>query len=108
MRSKEKIPEVGTQKQREPGSHLTEKPVIPEGSAEGDAAEPETKASETDCAPAFKNIRLNEEEENEVYIELAEFLLDKSLCQMSLKCLDYVTNKETTRVLFCLTKAKML
>jgi len=109
MRSKEKIPEVGTHKQREPGSHLTERKAPAEASAEGDA-EPEDKAKtyDIDCAPAFKDVRLTEAEQNGVYIELAEFLLEKSLCFLSLKCLDYVTDQGTTRVLFCLTKAKML
>jgi tetratricopeptide (TPR) repeat protein len=43
-----------------------------------------------------------------VYLDLAEFLLDKSLCNLSLKCLDFVTEKDSVRVLFCTTKAKML
>ena len=108
MRSKEKIPEVGTHKSREPGSHIVEKKQA-EQTTEGDA-EPEVKPKTYDieCAPAFNDIRLTEAEQNDVYIELAEFLLDKSLCFLSLKCLDYVTDKGTTRVLFCLTKAKML
>ena len=43
-----------------------------------------------------------------MYIELAEFLLEKSLCGLSLRCLDQVTDKDSVRVLFALTKAKML
>lgn len=88
---------------------MTERKAPAEASAEGEA-EPEVKAKtyDIDCAPAFKDVRLTEAEENGVYIELAEFLLEKSLCFLSLKCLDYVTDKGTTRVLFCLTKAKML
>tara|TARA_B110000285_G_C15118043_1_gene615350 strand:- start:362 stop:628 length:267 start_codon:yes stop_codon:yes gene_type:complete len=88
---------------------LTERKAPAEASAEGDA-EPEDKAKtyDIDCAPAFKDVRLTEAEQNGVYIELAEFLLEKSLCFLSLKCLDYVTDQGTTRVLFCLTKAKML
>lgn len=108
MRGKEKIPEVGTHKSREPGSHIVEKkPVDPPAEGEG---EPEVKPKTYDieCSPAFNDVRLTETETNEVYIELAEFLLDKSLCFLSLKCLDYVTDQGTTRVLFCLTKAKML
>jgi hypothetical protein len=65
-------------------------PTPSENSAEGDVVEAPPK-DENESAPAFKNIRLDEQEENEVYIELAEFLLEKSLSKMSLKCLDYVT-----------------
>lgn len=107
MRGKEKIPEVGTSKSREPGSHLVEKKAA-EPPAEGEEVEVKPKTYDIECAPAFTNVRLTETEQNDVYIELAEFLLDKSLCFLSLKCLDYVTDKGTTRVLFCLTKAKML
>lgn len=65
-------------------------PAPSENSAEGEAVEAPPK-DENESAPAFKNIRLDEQEENIVYIELAEFLLEKSLSKMSLKCLDYVT-----------------
>lgn len=66
------------------------------------------KTNEKESGPAYNNVRLTQEEENIVYLEFAEFLLEKSLCNLSLKCLDFVTDKDSVRVLFCMTKAKML
>ena len=53
-------------------------------------------------------MRLTEDEENNVLIELAEMLLDKSLCQLSKHVLEKVTDKNSVRVMFCLAKARML
>ena len=64
--------------------------------------------NEKDSGPAFGNVRLSQQEQNFFYLDLAEFLLEKSLCNLSLKCLDFVTEKDSVRVLFCTTKAKML
>jgi len=64
MRSKDKIPEVGSTKQREPGSQMTARLIPSDGSAEGEAAESEEKkkTNNIESSPAFKNIRLNENE----------------------------------------------
>lgn len=58
--------------------------------------------------PAFGGTRLSEEEENNVLIELAEMLLDKSLCALAKNVLDKVTDKNSVRVMFALAKARML
>jgi len=80
-----------------------------EAPAEGEeAVEEKERTNEVASGPAFKNARLSQEEENEAYLELAEFLLDKSLCVLSAQCLDFVTDKDSVRVLFCRTKCKML
>jgi hypothetical protein len=50
-------------------------------------AEEEVKTNVKESGPAFGNVRLSQEEQNEFYLDLAEFLLDKSLCNLSLKCL---------------------
>jgi len=42
-----------------------------------------------------------------VYLELSEFLLSKSLSNLSDRALSYITEKDSVRVLFCQTKAKM-
>ena len=61
-------------------------------------------------APAYGNVRLSQEETNEVYLELVEFLLSKSLYALSKKCLEYLEGEDTksVRVLFAEAKAKML
>jgi len=80
-----------------------------EAPADGEeAAEVKERTNEVTTMAAFKNVRLTQEEENEAYLELAEFLLDKSLCVLSGQTLDFVTDKDSVRVLFCQTKGKML
>jgi predicted Zn-dependent protease len=84
MRSKGKVPEAGTLKQREPGSHQPEKGPQEDAPVEGDeGVEQKERTNEVTSQAAFKNIRLTQEEENEAYLELSEFLLDKSLCVLS-------------------------
>ena len=80
-----------------------------EAPAEGgeEPAEEKEKTNDQVSAPAFKNVRLTGEEENQVYLELSEFLLSRSLSNLSDRALGYVANKESVRVLFCQTKAKM-
>lgn len=109
MRTKDKIPELGSCRSREPGSQMPEKKPVEEAPAEGgeEAAEEKEKTNEVQSSPVYKNVRLTQEEENQVYLELAEFLLSKSLCALSSKCLGYITEKDSVRVLFCHTKAKM-
>lgn len=106
MRSKGSIPANGQTKQRAPGSHplvrkTEEEPV------EGEEVETR-KNSNVEAAPAFKNVRLTQAEVNEVYLELANFLLDKSFYSLSKQCLQYVTEKDSVRVIFANTKSKML
>jgi len=109
MRSKGKVPEAGTLKQREPGSHAPDKGPQEEAPPEGEeAVEQKMRTNEVTSMAAFKNIRLTQEEENEAYLELSEFLLDKSLCVLSGQTLEFVTDKDSVRVLFCQTKSKML
>lgn len=57
-------------------------------------------------APAFSNVRLSVEEENQVYLDLAEFLNKKHFYTLSIKCLSYISDQEMVRVKF--TKAKSL
>ena len=84
MRSKNKIPEAGTLKQREPGSQVPDKGPQEEVPPEGEeAVEQKERTNEVTSMSAFKNIRLTQEEENEAYLELSEFLLEKSLCVLS-------------------------
>jgi len=84
MRSKGKVHEAGTLKQREPGSASLDKAGGEEAPADGEeAVEAKERTNEVTSNPAFKNVRLTQEEENEAYLELAEFLLDKSLCVLS-------------------------
>lgn len=95
MRSKEKIPDIGSNKGREPGSHI-EKPAEAEEAPAEATPEEETvekeKTNEVVSAPGFKNMRLSGDETNIVYLELAEFLLEKSLSNLSAQCLEYVTD----------------
>lgn len=111
MRSKGKVPSVGTAKQRAPDASPAEKPEAAEegGPAEGgEAAARKEKSNQVTAAPAFKNVRLTQAEENELYLELADFLLEKSFCTLSKQCLQYVAGKDSVRVLFANTKSKML
>jgi len=112
MRQKNKIPDVGTSKSVEPGSQMPEKYTKPAGedpAPEGgeEAAEEKEKTNDQISSPAYKNARLTQEEENQVYLELSEFLLSKSLSNLSDRALSYITEKDSVRVLFCQTKAKM-
>ena len=60
--------------------------------ADGDEAQKQSKKSnEVSSAPAFKNIRLTQDEENIVYLELSEYLLNKYLCGLSSRCLKYIS-----------------
>ena len=75
MRTKGRIPEAGTSRKREPDARA---PPQQEESKQENESQPKEKTHEVTSAPAFNNCRLTQEEENEVYIELAEFLNDKS------------------------------
>lgn len=111
MRSKGKVPNIGTTKQRTPDANPPEKPeAADEGTpAEGgEAAAAKEKSNVVTAAPAYKNVRLTQAEENELYLELADFLLEKSFCTLSKQCLQYVADKDSVRVLFANTKSKML
>lgn len=56
-----------------------------------DAQKQNKKTNEVTSAPAFKNIRLTQEEENLVYLDLSEYLLNKYLCSLSSRCLNYIS-----------------
>jgi len=65
MRSKGKIPECGTSKQREPDSRLPQKhesTETPESASH--AATPKIKSNDVESAPAYNNVRLSQQEEN--------------------------------------------
>lgn len=80
-----------------------------EEAADGeDAQKQNKKTNEVTSAPAYKNVRLTLDEENMVYLELSEYLLNKYLCSLSSRCLTYISQQEQVRVLFCKTKSKML
>lgn len=102
MRSKGKIPECGTVKSREPDSKLPKQVEEEEGAAAKE------KTYVIVSAPAYKDVRLSQEEENEVYLDLAEFLNEKSFCVLACKCMEYVTDKESLRVRFANAKSLML
>lgn len=110
LRNTEKLTEAGVSKSKQPGSHLPPKDLLATENSQAQAVdeEPTPRTHEKESGPAFNNVRLNQEEENTLYMDLAEFLLEKSLSNLSLKCLDYVTEKDSVKVLFCMTKAKML
>jgi len=98
MRVNKTIPDLGTAKEREPDARLAPKP---DGEAEDNKpaeSEPQEKTHDVVSAPAFSNTRLSDEEESQVYLELAEFLNDKAFCILAQKCLEYVQDKESVRV----------
>lgn len=106
MRQKNKIAEAGATKSMEPGSQMPDKynkPASEDAQAEGaeDAPEEKEKTNEQASAPAYKNTRLSQDEENQVYLELSEFLLNRSLSNLSDRALGYITEKDSVRVLFC-------
>mmetsp|Transcript_22914 Transcript_22914/g.35247 ORF Transcript_22914/g.35247 Transcript_22914/m.35247 type:complete len:146 (+) Transcript_22914:2102-2539(+) len=80
-----------------------------DAAAEDEPKEEKEKSNEVQPIPGFTNIRLTQDEEKEVYLDLAEFLLEKSLCFLSNQTLEYISDKDySVRVIFCQTKAKML
>ena len=88
--------------------HRKEKTEEEQKNTEQDQQEEEkAPTNEVESLPAFGNARLNQEEENLVYLELAEYLLKKSLCGLSKTALGYVTDQNSVRVLFCFAKSKM-
>ena len=109
MRSQVKIPECGSTKSREPRSIPPAKSKSNnEEEKDGAPATPKEKSNDVESKPAYNQVRLTIEEENQVYLELAEFLNDKSFSLLSQKCLEYVTDKESVRVRFARAKSLML
>ena len=105
MRTLGKVPDAGI-RGRAPGSQMPEhRQERPEGEQPAEGEEEQEKPEQ---APAFDGHRLTEEEENNVYMELGEMLLDKSLCQLSKSVLERVTDQNSVRVMFALAKARML
>jgi len=100
MRSKKLISEAGTSKMREPKGVMPDEGSKPSSAAPTPEQDPNEKTFDVVSMPAFGNVRLSMEEQNEVYIQLAEFLSEKSFCMLAQKCLDYVTDKSSIRVRF--------
>lgn len=111
LRQKKTIPELGQGRKQQPGSHMPdhrkEKPEEEVKHTEQDQEEEKAPTNDVESQPAFQNVRLNQNEENLVYLELGEYLLQKSLCPLSKTALSYVTDQNSVRVLFCFAKAKM-
>ena len=67
---------------------------VPEGEEKPPEEEGEQKplTNEVQSSPAFEGVRLNQEEVNDVYLELGEYLLEKSLCGLAKKVIQKVTD----------------
>jgi hypothetical protein len=98
MRCNNKLPECGSNKNREPQSVAPEDVSKPSTAEAADNSGDVEKSNEVISAPAFSNVRLNIEEENLVYLELAEFLNNKHFYSLSIKCLEYITDQTKVRV----------
>lgn len=112
MRINSKVQDFGLIKGQPPGSQLPDhrKPV-PEGEEKAPAEEDgEAKPLTNDVTStaAFEGVRLSQDEENDVYLELGEYLLDKSLCGLAKKVISKVTDQNSVKVLFNMAKSKML
>lgn len=83
MRSKKLIAEAGSTKMREPKGVLPDEGSKPSSPAPTPDQDPNEKTFDIASVPAFSNVRLSLEEQNEVYIELAEFLSEKSFCMLA-------------------------
>jgi len=108
MRSTKQIAECGTSKTREPDARLPERPAPVEGEAPAEGEAPKPKTHDVVSAPAFGNSRLTNEQEDLVYIELAEFLNEKAFAVLANKCIDYVVEKDSLRVRFANAKSLMM
>lgn len=89
MRAKGLIPESGNTKNRVPKSVAPEVVLTPAVSS-GASARTFEKTNEVQSFPAFDDVRMSVEQENDVYIELVEFLNDKYFPQLAILALDYI------------------
>ena len=92
MREQKKLDEQGSFKEKaKPGSQLNE-PKTPEEN-KGEEEEEKPPSNEMDSAPGFFGTRLTQNEEDIIYTELGEYLLDKYLCDLSKKSLSFVSDQ---------------
>lgn len=66
-------------------------PKTPEEN-KGEEEEEKVPTNEMDSAPGYFGTRLTISEEDVIYTELGEYLLDKYLCELSKKTLSYVSD----------------
>ena len=64
--------------------------------------------NEVDSIPGFKNVRLSPEEQDEVLISLAQFLLDNYLSEFAEQTLQNIDDKSSFKYLGCLARVRIL
>ena len=64
--------------------------------------------NEVESAPAFQNIRLTDEEQDEVLLDLGKFLLDKNLAEFAESSIAWVEDKMNFKYMECQAKVKIL
>ena len=64
--------------------------------------------NEVESAPAFKNIRLSDEEQDSVLLDLGKYLLEKNLAEFAETCISWVEDKMNFNYLGCQAKVKIL
>jgi hypothetical protein len=57
--------------------------------------------NEVESAPAFLNIRLTDEEQDEVLLDLGKFLLDKNLAEFADSSIAWVEDKMNFKYMEC-------
>ena len=81
-----------------------------EGVGSGDLPEDEKKdkSNIVETQPAFKNQRLSQDELDNLYLDLTNFLLDNSFYTLSTQCLSYINDKESINVKYAYIRSQML
>ena len=64
--------------------------------------------NEVESIPGFKNVRLSPEEQDEVLISLAQFLLDNYLSEFAEQTLQNIDDKTSFKYLGCLARVRIL
>ena len=84
LRQSGSISKIGQTKNSPPTSHPPKKPEAKEEApAEGEEPVEKEKTNIIESAPAFGNVRLSEDELNNLYLNLTDFLLDNSFTTLS-------------------------
>lgn len=96
LRELELLPEAGHLKDTPPRSYPP-----PKAPKEGEEPVPDT------FGLGFGGVRLSAEQEDEIWLDLTEFLLSESLSGLSTRALSYVTDKEQARALNLLADSHM-
>lgn len=76
---------------------------------EGSEANTEPQiTNEVESVPAFKNVRLSPEEQDEVLISLAQFLLENYLAEFAEQTLQNIDDKTSFKYMGCLARVRIL